>query len=688
MPRLRARVITRNVPTPSITNYVRTADGDTLMTLPTKAGLASKLLGFNSVGEPVATSMPSVATVTLAEFSNSTTLTAATIDAAIDWVRLAGRSAVGDPGQGLYKRRVGAPSHSAYYTSNAGSVYWELAESVVRPEHLGAVGDGTADDRTAILAWHTACSVMSRPGVATKGANYKITATSSIQVSNIDIDWNGATVSLVGLANLSTGLFYLPAVAATYTKTITVNAQLDSATLTLNNVTSLAVGQYIEVDGTFSGSSQSHMAKILNIVGNVVHLSSPLPFALTTVDTYTITVTTPVISNVKVRNLKVDGSAAVGTSVQGVAFRFINETCEVSNIRVDSLNTANSGGISFQFCYGTKIDNISSFLSGSAGNAAVSMFHCSSTIFSNLNCDGDAGFGFLAQSGSHMQFVAPKVQGSYGRAFKFAGVTNSTVLGGEINLDRNYSTGLAVSVRSQRNTFIGCRVNSYYVGTQGQAVWLSDLVDSDNTFIGLHVSGAYGGAGFNDPIAVWASDIGNRFIGCYVDRPNDILNAGGAVFFNLNNHAMFDPTSGGPIQYLTRYDTSPAGSDILGKTTYQGMDSGGNYTPYFSIFAKIAVPTNGSESGLGIFQVIQAGVVTDVAVVGGTAFFPSTNNTFTLGATANQWSNVYATTYTVGANQVVGARGAAVADATDAASVILRLNELLARLRTHGLIAT
>lgn len=42
----------------------------------------------------------------------------------------------------------------------------------------------------------------------------------------------------------------------------------------------------------------------------------------------------------------------------------------------------------------------------------------------------------------------------------------------------------------------------------------------------------------------------------------------------------------------------------------------------------------------------------------------------------------------VGANQVVGAQGAAVADATDAASVIARLNDLLARLRTHGLIAT
>ena len=42
----------------------------------------------------------------------------------------------------------------------------------------------------------------------------------------------------------------------------------------------------------------------------------------------------------------------------------------------------------------------------------------------------------------------------------------------------------------------------------------------------------------------------------------------------------------------------------------------------------------------------------------------------------------------VSGTQVVGPQGAAVADATDAASVILRLNELLARDRAHGLIAT
>lgn len=46
------------------------------------------------------------------------------------------------------------------------------------------------------------------------------------------------------------------------------------------------------------------------------------------------------------------------------------------------------------------------------------------------------------------------------------------------------------------------------------------------------------------------------------------------------------------------------------------------------------------------------------------------------------------TAFYVGANKVIGAQGAAVADATDAGSVITQFNALLARARAHGLIAT
>jgi len=48
----------------------------------------------------------------------------------------------------------------------------------------------------------------------------------------------------------------------------------------------------------------------------------------------------------------------------------------------------------------------------------------------------------------------------------------------------------------------------------------------------------------------------------------------------------------------------------------------------------------------------------------------------------------YGTSIRYRGTQILGAQGAAVADATDAATVIARLNDLLARCRAHGLIAT
>lgn len=55
---------------------------------------------------------------------------------------------------------------------------------------------------------------------------------------------------------------------------------------------------------------------------------------------------------------------------------------------------------------------------------------------------------------------------------------------------------------------------------------------------------------------------------------------------------------------------------------------------------------------------------------------------------ANASGKINAAEHQVAGVKIVGAQGAAVADATDNPSAIARLNDLLARLRTHGLIAT
>jgi hypothetical protein len=684
MPRLRARVITRNVPTPSITNYVRTASGDTLMTLPLKAALANKLLGFTSVGEPVATSMPSVATVTLAEFANSTTLTAATIDPSIDWLRLAGRSSVGDQGQGLYKRRVGVPSHSAYYTSNGGTVVWELADPVIRPEHLGALGDGAANDATAIGNWHTACAVLRRPGHATPGATYRVTSAVTISNSNIDIDWKGAIVAGDSASNNVNFLRYVS--TDLYGTVILSGNQPKRATsIGVTDASLLAVGRYLLFDWSFPTFTSSHVSKIIGLAGTVVTLESPLPFAVDVGDTYTITVASA-LTGVSVKNLIVDGTAATGTGMNGIVFSLLDASCRVENVRTRDFTTTGSGGFSAQYCYGTRFIAPSSNNSGTSAAAAIWFYHCTGVRVNDLLCEFDNGFGFEALAGSYLHFSNPTVIGSDGRAFKFAGVRSSTVQGGFILNDRGSGVGLAVTLGSQDNTFIGTQIHGQD-GSQSQGVWTSDFDDINNLFIGLSISGCAA-----NPIAVaGASDTGNKFFSCFVDDPDAIMNLGAAEFYGLNGQTWGvgdNSAAQGPFVTTVRYSTTPAASDYLAARIDQGYNASGAVKTYGYQGTKIVSTTAGAEHGSCYFSVVHAGGYKEVLIANGTNVYPATTANIELGSSSFQWLKTHSVEYNVGGVKVVGAQGAAVADATDAASVIARLNDLLARLRTHGLIAT
>jgi hypothetical protein len=64
------------------------------------------------------------------------------------------------------------------------------------------------------------------------------------------------------------------------------------------------------------------------------------------------------------------------------------------------------------------------------------------------------------------------------------------------------------------------------------------------------------------------------------------------------------------------------------------------------------------------------------------------NGTYSFSATGDDGNINAQIAYYVNDTKVIGAQGAAVADATDSTDVITQLNALLARLRTHGLIAS
>ena len=94
------------------------------------------------------------------------------IPTGLNWVQTSGYATVGDGGGGLYERVVSEPSHPGKFQSNDGA-WFELVANSEGPnvKQFGAVGDGTADDSTAIAnAWAYAISLQTQTASQPGGA--------------------------------------------------------------------------------------------------------------------------------------------------------------------------------------------------------------------------------------------------------------------------------------------------------------------------------------------------------------------------------------------------------------------------------------------------------------------------------------------------------------------------------------
>lgn len=86
-------------------------------------------------------------TVTL--FATRNAIAAATVGAAVSYIRTAGYATVGDLGAALYKRVVAEPAWAGKVQSADGA-WWEIADSVVNVRSVGAKGDNSANDHDAL----------------------------------------------------------------------------------------------------------------------------------------------------------------------------------------------------------------------------------------------------------------------------------------------------------------------------------------------------------------------------------------------------------------------------------------------------------------------------------------------------------------------------------------------------------
>jgi hypothetical protein len=193
------------------------------------------------------------------------------------------------------------------------------------------------------------------------------------------------------------------------------------------------------------------------------------------------------------------------------------------------------------------------------------------------------------------------------------------------------------------------------------------------------------------PVLSKSGNAASVFIGCYsepgyglpqVDLGNWIIGGGLATRRNIGNSGGL-ASVGGAISASTAFHALD-GLQVFGLLRHTGASSivylngtGGNSAVVFE--------NNGATSGI-IEQL--GGHFYHTATEAKDHIFRYSGGTEVARFSTAALNLAAGKTLQVNSVQVVGAQGAAVADATDAGSAITQLNALLARCRAHGLIAT
>lgn len=143
----------------------------------------------------------------------------------------------------------------------------------------------------------------------------------------------------------------------------------------------------------------------------------------------------------------------------------------------------------------------------------------------------------------------------------------------------------------------------------------------------------------------------------------------------------------GPYILLNRLSASPAAGDLGGNLTFQFRDSAAATFPAALIQSRLIDPTAGSKDASISFDVMVSDQLLTRMSIGAGVFLDGASDagksTFNVSTNANANAGYY-----VNGIKVLGAPGAAIPNATDAATTQQGHNALLAVLRAHGIILT
>jgi len=224
---------------------------------------------------------------------------------------------------------------------------------VVSVKDFGAVGDGVANDSTAI---QNAVNTLTAGGTLIfPYGTYKINTSILVPYSDITILGNGSTIDGTGLSpnNATRGaiaVFRFVSPNTVYSRTLSATASAGATILTLSSTANAVAGQLIRCYSTevqYRNSSvtavYNDQNKIVNVAGSTVKLESPLQYPLTVSPaTVTVTYVTPI------SNIVVDGFTMIGPPVFAGTLANGLGVCGVWANYVDNIVVKNCKFYSFQ----------------------------------------------------------------------------------------------------------------------------------------------------------------------------------------------------------------------------------------------------------------------------------------------------------------------------------------------------
>ena len=293
-------------------------------TLPDVATRALKVLAFSASGDPV------VSDLTIEELEEQPTNAAAAAAAAAASAGAASASAIA----------------AAASESDAEAAALAVSAVFLTAAQMGLVGDGS-DETAAVQAAITAAAAQRKTLIGDPSKTYKV------------------TTQITGPSHTSLKDFFIDASAMTGTKhalvfqgtlgtesALTVNAAENVFSVTVADGSIFVAGEFclLTVETSYYPFTGYNVARgewiqVRKIIGNVVHLCTPLVQAYTTATTAKLKKCT-FAEDIKLDNVHITGSDTAASNERGISFRFAKDfevvNCDLTNLDQYSIEISSS----------------------------------------------------------------------------------------------------------------------------------------------------------------------------------------------------------------------------------------------------------------------------------------------------------------------------------------------------------